>query len=79
MGYNRNDNDVAGVFFPNRDRDRDRDRDRRRDQVRATIDFDDLCRAVRQCIIDDLVAAARDDREDDRDRRRKRCGCGCGF
>jgi len=71
MGYNRNNNDVAGVFFPNRDRDRDRDK------VRATIDFDDLCRAVRQCIIDDLVAGARDDREDDdRDRRRRKCGCG---
>lgn len=64
MGYNRNDNDVAGVFFPNRDRDR----------VRATVDFDDLCRAVRRCIIEDLVAGARDDRDDDRDRRRK-CGC----
>lgn len=76
MGYNRNDNDVAGLFIPSRDRDRDRDRDR----VRATIDFDDLCRAVRRCLIDDLVAGARDDRrddrDDDRDRRRKRCGCG---
>jgi hypothetical protein len=65
MGYNRNDNDVAGVFYPNRDRDR----------VRATVDFDDLCRAVRRCIIEDLVAGARDDRDDDRDRRRKKCGC----
>lgn len=67
MGNNRNDNDVAGVFFPNRDRDRNR--------VRATIDFDDLCRAVRRCIIEDLVAGARDDRDDDRDRRRRKCGC----
>ncbi|MFT9600255.1 hypothetical protein [Mesobacillus sp.] len=65
MGYNRNDNDVAGVFYPNRDRDR----------VRATVDFDDLCRAVRRCIIEDLVAGAQDDREDDRDRRRRKCGC----
>ncbi|MBT2691616.1 hypothetical protein [Bacillus sp. ISL-55] len=65
MGYNRNDNDVAGVFYPNRDRDR----------VRATVDFDDLCRAVRRCLIEDLVAGARDDRDDDRDRRRKKCGC----
>ncbi|MBT2682862.1 hypothetical protein [Bacillus sp. ISL-37] len=65
MGYNRNDNDVAGVFFPKRDRDR----------VRATVDFDDLCRAVRRCIIEDLVAGARDDRDDDRDRRRRKCGC----
>lgn len=65
MGYNRNDNDVAGVFYPNRDRDR----------VRATVDFDDLCRAVRRCIIEDLVAGARDDRDDDRDRRRRKCGC----
>lgn len=64
MGYNRNDNDVAGVFFPSRDR------------VRATVDFDDLCRAVRRCLIEDLVAGARDDRDDDRDRRRHRkCGC----
>ncbi|WP_102262341.1 hypothetical protein [Mesobacillus jeotgali] len=65
MGYNRNDNDVAGVFYPNRDRDR----------VRATVDFDDLCRAVRRCLIEDLVAGARDDRDDDRDRRRRKCGC----
>lgn len=64
MGYNRNDNDVAGVFFPNK----------QRDKVRATVDFDDLCRAVRQCIIEDLVAGAQDDRNDDRDRHRK-CGC----
>lgn len=64
MGYNRNDNDVAGVFYPNRDRDR----------VRATIDFDDLCRAVRRCLVEDLVAGAEDDRNDDRSRRRK-CGC----
>lgn len=65
MGYNRNDNDVAGVFFPNRDR----------DKVRATVDFDDLCRTVRRCILEDLVAGARDDRDDDRDRRHRKCGC----
>ncbi|MBT2636946.1 MULTISPECIES: hypothetical protein [unclassified Bacillus (in: firmicutes)] len=63
MGYNRNENDVAGLFFPHRDR----------DKVRATVDFDDLCRAVRRCIIEDLVAGARDDRDDDRDRRHKKC------
>jgi len=48
--------------------------------VRATIDFDDLCRAVRRCIIEDLEGI-RDDRDDDRDRdrdrdrRHKKCGC----
>jgi len=75
MGCNRNNNDVSNVFFPNRDRDRDRN------QVRATIDFDDLCRAVRRCIIEDLEGAEdnrHDDRDrdrDDRDRHHRRCGC----
>ncbi|HAQ06203.1 MAG TPA: hypothetical protein DCR24_01195 [Bacillus bacterium] len=61
MGYNRNNNDVADVFYPNRDRIRDR------------FDDEDFCRAVRRCLIRDLVAAERDDsRDDDRDRCRKR-------
>lgn len=69
MGCNRhNNNDVANVFFPNRNK----------NQVRATVDFDDLCRAVRRCLINDLVAGARDDRDDRdchnrRDRRRRGC------
>ncbi|RSD28826.1 hypothetical protein [Mesobacillus subterraneus] len=75
MGYHRSDNDVAGIFSPHRDRDRDR--------VRATVDFDDLCRAVRRCIIEDLRDAdrrdRRDDRRDRRDDRRDRKRCGCGF
>lgn len=72
MGYNRNNNDVADVYYPNRDR----------NQVRATIDFDDLCRAVRRCIIEDLAGAQDDNRDDDRDRdrdRRRHKRCGCGF
>jgi Ser/Thr protein kinase RdoA (MazF antagonist) len=53
MGCNRkNDNDVANVFYNSQKK------------VRATIDFDDLCRAVRQCLINDLVAAAENDKED---------------
>ncbi len=63
MGNNRNNNDVAGVFYPNR----------YNNQVRATVDFDDLCRAVRQCIINDLVAGAQDENDHDRDHRK--CGC----
>ena len=75
MGYYRDENDVAGIYYPNKGR----------TQVRAPVDFDDLCRAVRRCIIDDLVAGAQDDRDDRRDRRddrrddrrgRRRCGCG---
>ncbi|WP_079508594.1 hypothetical protein [Mesobacillus jeotgali] len=64
MGYNRNGNDVAGVFYPNRNK----------NQVRATIDFEDLCDAVRRCLINDLVAGA-EDANDDRDRRHRKCGC----
>ncbi|MEH7443498.1 hypothetical protein V7201_14405 [Bacillus sp. JJ1122] len=71
MGCNRNNNDVSNVFFPNRDRDRN--------QVKATIDFDDLCRAVRRCIIEDLEGIQddrdRDDRDDRDHRRHRRCGC----
>lgn len=36
----------------------------------AYIDSDDFCRAVRRCLINDLVAAEQDD--DDRKKRRKR-------
>jgi hypothetical protein len=63
MGSNRNTNDVAGVFYPNPNN----------NQVRATVDFDDLCRAVRRCIINDLVAGAQD--ENERGRNHRKCGC----
>jgi hypothetical protein len=64
MGNNRgNNNDVVGVFYPNK----------KRNKVRATIEFDDLCREVRRCIIEDLIAGARDDRNDDH--HGKKCGC----
>ncbi|MBM7588006.1 hypothetical protein JOC86_004581 [Bacillus pakistanensis] len=59
MGCFRRDDDVLGI----RDR---RDNDFKID---AKFDKDDFCRAVRRCIIDDLVAGAR---EDDRDRRRRK-------
>lgn len=58
MGYKRNGNDVAGVYYPNHNN----------NQVKATIDFEDLCRAVRRCIINDLVADAQDENSE--------CGCG---
>lgn len=32
-------------------------------KVEATVDFNDLCRAVRQCLINDLVAGAENDQE----------------
>jgi hypothetical protein len=51
----RKDNDVAGTF----------DEDFRV-PVRAFIESDDFCRAVRRCLIRDLVAAERDDRDDDK-------------
>ncbi|WP_064091594.1 hypothetical protein [Rossellomorea aquimaris] len=71
MGCGRRNN-VAGAF----------DRRNRRDDVagasdrnfrvpvKAFIEGEDFCRAVRRCIADDLVAGARDD---NRDRRRRRC------
>ncbi|KKK38487.1 hypothetical protein WQ57_07720 [Mesobacillus campisalis] len=62
----RNDNDVAGIFD-----------DDFRVPVRAFIESDDFCRAVRRCLRRDLVAGARDDRNDrnDRDDHRRRCSC----
>jgi hypothetical protein len=75
MGYYRDRDDVAGasdVFYPNRSnvagaRDRRRRDDRDfRVPVKAFIKSEDFCRAVRRCLIDDLVAAARDDRDDDK-------------
>ncbi|MCM3123141.1 MULTISPECIES: hypothetical protein [unclassified Mesobacillus] len=63
MRSNQNNNFAAGVFYPNRNN----------SQVRATIDFEDLCLAVRRCIINDLVAGAQD--ENDRDRDDRKCGC----
>ncbi|WHX42427.1 hypothetical protein QNH36_09960 [Mesobacillus sp. AQ2] len=62
-GIQSNNNDSAGVFYSNRNN----------KQVRATIDFEDLCRADRRCIINDLVAGAQD--ENDRDRDDRKCGC----
>lgn len=54
MGCNHRDdnNDVAGIF------------NHGKNKVRATIEFDDLCKAVRRCIVEDLVAGAQDDEED---------------
>ncbi|SEN24690.1 hypothetical protein SAMN05192533_110158 [Mesobacillus persicus] len=69
----RTTGDVAGTF----------DRPRRKDDdvlgafdenfkvpVKAFIDSEDICRAVRRCLINDLVDAAQDD--DDKDKRKKR-------
>ncbi|WP_053363001.1 hypothetical protein [Bacillus sp. FJAT-27251] len=50
----RKDNDVAGIFDENF-----------RVPVKAFIESDDFCRAVRRCLIRDLVAAERDDRDED--------------
>lgn len=71
----RTTGDVAGAF----------DRPRRRDDdvlgafdenfkvpVKAFIDSDDFCRAVRRCLINDLVDAAQDDDDDKRKKRRRR-------
>ncbi|WP_153123857.1 hypothetical protein [Peribacillus tepidiphilus] len=69
MSCFRNDN-VLGAFD-------DRDRRRREDfkfDAKVKLDRDDFCRAVRRCLIDDLVAGARDDRRDDRRDHRHR-GC----
>ncbi|MCM3670368.1 hypothetical protein M3181_15395 [Mesobacillus maritimus] len=61
-GHKRSTGDVQGTFDDNF-----------RVPVRiknAFIDSDDFCRAVRRCLINDLVAAEQDD--DDRKKRRKR-------
>ena len=52
MGCKRkNDTDVASVT------------NHCHGKVQATVDFKDLCRAVRQCLINDLVAGAESEQE----------------
>lgn len=71
----RTTGDVAGTF----------DRPRRKDDdvlgafdenfkvpVKAFIDGEDFCRAVRRCLINDLVAAAQDDDDDKKKKRHRR-------
>ncbi|KAB2332945.1 hypothetical protein [Bacillus mesophilum] len=59
MGKNRrrNNGNVAGAFDNNF-----------KVRVNGTIDSDDLCRAVRRCLVNDLVAGAEDDNRNDHDR-----------
>jgi len=74
MGYRyRNDSDVAGAFDDTRCRNRNRNGDvagafdnNRRVRFTGYINEEDLCRAVRRCLLNDLVAGAEDDRDDDR-------------
>jgi hypothetical protein len=60
-GCRRNRNNVAGAFDENF-----------KVKVNAYIDGEDFCRGVRRCLINDLVAGAQDD-NDNNGRRRKRC------
>ncbi|WP_174733494.1 hypothetical protein [Mesobacillus harenae] len=57
--------DVAGAF------DRRRDDDDFKVKLEAFIDSEDFCEAVRRCLINDLVAAAEDDRDDRRKHKRR--------
>lgn len=68
MGCSHNNRDsrdsVAGAFDRNF-----------KVPVKAFIDGEDFCRAVRRCIVGDLVAGARDDRDDRRNNNHhKNCG-----
>ncbi|WP_080844240.1 hypothetical protein [Cytobacillus gottheilii] len=57
MGYRRNNDNVAGIFDDNF-----------KVKVNAHIDGEDFCRAVRRCLLNDLVAGAEDDNNNDDDR-----------
>ncbi|ALC92230.1 hypothetical protein AM500_22485 [Bacillus sp. FJAT-18017] len=59
---NRSNEDVAGIFDENF-----------RVRVNASIDGDDFCRAVRRCLIRDLVGGIRDDNDDNRDHHKCKC------
>ncbi|WP_404332615.1 hypothetical protein [Mesobacillus maritimus] len=56
----RDDDDVLGTF------------DNFKIPVKAFVDSEDICRAVRRCLINDLVAGIRDEDDDDRKKRRRR-------
>lgn len=65
MGCSRNNNgrdNVAGAFDTNF-----------KVPVKAFIDGEDFCRAVRRCLINDLVAGAQDDQQNNNNHR-KQCG-----
>ncbi|WP_043930448.1 hypothetical protein [Bacillus sp. EB01] len=61
---NRSNEDVAGIFDENF-----------RVRVNASIDGDDFCRAVRRCLIRDLVGGLRDDNDDNDNRDHHNCKC----
>lgn len=50
MGNRRNNRNVAGEFDDNF-----------KVKVRSYIDSEEFCRAVRRCLVNDLVAGAEDD------------------
>lgn len=61
MGCRNNNGNVAGAFDDNF-----------KVRVNASIDGEDFCRAVRRCLINDLVAGAEDDNNNNDD---KDCCC----
>lgn len=66
MGCSRNNNgrdSVAGAFDNNF-----------KVPVRAFIDGEDFCRAVRRCLINDAVAGIQDNRQNNNNNHRKHCG-----
>jgi hypothetical protein len=72
----RDTGDVAGAFDRRR-RDRDDDMvlgtfDDFKIPVKAFVDSEDICRAVRRCLINDLVAGIQDEDDDDRKKKRRR-------
>ncbi len=72
----RDTGDVAGTFDRRR-RDRDDDMvlgtfDDFKIPVKAFVDSEDICRAVRRCLINDLVAGIQDEDDDDKKRKHRR-------
>ncbi|MBY0095603.1 hypothetical protein [Mesobacillus maritimus] len=59
-GHNRNDDAVLGTF------------DNFRVPVKAYVNSEDICRAVRRCLINDLVAGIRDEDDDNRKKKHRR-------
>jgi hypothetical protein len=59
-GHNRNDDAVLGTF------------DNFRIPVEAYVNSEDICRAVRRCLINDLVAGIRDENDDDNRKKKHR-------
>jgi hypothetical protein len=71
----RDTGDVAGAFDRRRKRDDDAvlgTFDNFKIPVQAFVNSEDICRAVRRCLINDLVAGIQDEDDDDKKKRRRR-------